>query len=44
MDYDKIILELLDRIKTLEEKVAILENQPNNKTSFAPSVRGVGLT
>ncbi|MBR4496402.1 MAG: hypothetical protein IKP12_04660 [Acholeplasmatales bacterium] len=26
MDYDKIILELLDRIKTLEEKVANLEN------------------
>lgn len=44
MDYDKIILELLDRIKTLEEKVAILENQPNNKASFVPSVRGVSLT
>ena len=29
MDYDKIILELLDRIKTLEEKVANLENGNN---------------
>ena len=29
MDYDKIILELLDRIKTLEEKVAKLENAEN---------------
>lgn len=26
MNYDKIILELLDRIKTLEEKVSVLEN------------------
>jgi hypothetical protein len=25
MNYEKIILELLDRIKTLEEKVAVLE-------------------
>ena len=30
MDYDKIILELLDRIKTLEDKVAKIENADNN--------------
>ena len=30
MNYDKIILELLDRIKTLEEKVSILENDSLN--------------
>ena len=29
MDYDKIILELSDRIKTLEEKVANLVNGNN---------------
>lgn len=32
MDYNNIILELLDRIKTLENKVAQLENRLNNIT------------
>ena len=33
MNYDKIILELLDRIKTLEEKVSELEKGNKEKTS-----------
>lgn len=45
MDYDKIILELLDRIKTLEEKVAILENGKNSQklTSNNENDRGTSL-
>ena len=37
MNYDKIILELLDRIKVLEEQVEVLmakedaQKKPNNK-------------
>ena len=36
MDYDKIILELLDRIKALEEKVSLLEKS-NNTQNVSPS-------
>ncbi len=45
MDYDKIILELLDRIKTLEEKVANLENG-NTVQMMKPTIeneRGLSL-
>ena len=31
MNYDKIILELLDRIKVLEERVAVLEGNRNER-------------
>lgn len=34
MDYEKIILELLDRIKTLEEKVSKLESKNNQSTQI----------
>ena len=40
MNYDKIILELLDRIKTLEEKVAFLENQLKQETNPAQEEKG----
>ena len=31
MDYDRIILEMLDRIKSLEDEVATLKNNSGNK-------------
>lgn len=33
MEYDRIILEMLDRIKTLEEKVAALEGSSPSATT-----------
>ena len=38
MDYDKIILDLLNRIVTLEEKVAKLENSVNSAPSENPEL------
>ncbi len=43
MNYERIILELLDRIQTLEDKVAELENRVECKNDSQDSVQ-VGLT
>ena len=42
MSYEKIILEMLERIKTLEIKVAELEKTVQNSHSHPDSVENVG--
>lgn len=42
MDYDRIILEMLDRIKILEEKVAVLEQFPQSSASLKSVGEGSG--
>ena len=37
MNYEKIIVELLGRIQTLEEQVALLLEERNNKQEFTPA-------
>ena len=39
MEYDRIILEMLDRIKTLEEKVAALEGSTPSATKEDDSMK-----
>lgn len=43
MNYDKIIIELLDRIKILEERVDALENNAA-KSAAIPEEKGTNLT
>lgn len=42
MDYDRIILEMLDRIKRLEEKMDALEQTPSNNGFAKPVMEGNG--
>ena len=44
MNYDNIIIELLDRIKTLEEKVAKLEEVKTNQASMGNAGKGKEIT
>ncbi len=44
MNYDNIIIELLDRIKTLEEKVAKLEEVKTNQASIGNAGKGEEIT
>ncbi len=41
MDYDKIILEMLSRIKTLEEKVELLQNGNTAKAEKQPGTADI---
>ena len=40
MDCEKIIVELLSRIQSLEEKVAVLMAQQENKKELLPTEKG----
>lgn len=42
MNYDKIILELLDRIKVLEEQVKILMEKDQEKTTSINKISKIG--
>ena len=44
MNYDNIIIELLDRIKTLEEKVAKLEEVKTNQASMGNAGKSEEIT
>lgn len=44
MNYEKIIIELLDRIKTLEEKVAKLEEVKTNQVSMGNAGKSEEIT
>ncbi|MCQ2514281.1 MAG: hypothetical protein MJ089_04240 [Ruminococcus sp.] len=44
MNYEKIIIELLDRIKTLEEKVAKLEEVKTNQASMGNAGKSEEIT